>query len=432
MFLQHPQTISGKHNVIRPGIWRLTAASCSFALSTAATVLIARTLGPSAFGIYMFVLWLATVAVPAVGVGMSMVTSRHMAEIQGQEGPRLVAGAFYFVWKRQYRRILLYCLLYLLLAFPLSRFFAASAPALLLFLAGLTALPLLLSGVAGITLRSLRRFDLLAVIHLFAAGMNLFLVLIAIQLQGDRVGIFLLVSAIAGTLTLAVALLCIMRLLPMRQAMQPGILLQDRLTRGLNNSLLLFTLDVIVWQRSELLLLAHGHSSAELGFYALSSAISVRVIDISPTLLSTCILPLLLHYVPGQRYTNAGDAFIKTSLYVACLTIPLCIGTLVFCPVIISYCFGTVYLPVVTPLRILLIAAAFGSVATVSLTHLANADRKRAQIRLGTSAALLNIVLALPCIALWGVTGAALASAAAQFVSATGSILMCRKLILAT
>jgi O-antigen/teichoic acid export membrane protein len=258
------------------------------------------------------------------------------------------------------------------------------------------------------------------------------LVLIAIQLQGDQVGIFLLVSAIAGTLTLAVALLCIMRLLPMRQAMQPGILLQDRLTRGLNNSLLLFTLDVIVWQRSEMLLLAHGHSSAELGFYALSSAISVRVIDISPTLLSTCILPLLLHYVPGQRYTNAGDAFIKTSLYVACLTIPLCIGTLVFCPVIISYCFGAAYLPVVTPLRILLISAAFGSVATVSLTHLANADRKRAQIRLGTGAALLNIVLALPCIALWGVTGAALASAAAQFVSATGSILMCRKLILAT
>ncbi|TMB82212.1 MAG: hypothetical protein E6J44_10220 [Chloroflexi bacterium] len=70
-----------------------------------------------------------------------------------------------------------------------------------------------------------------------------------------------------------------------------------------------------------------------------------------------------------------------------------------------------------------------GSVATVSLTHLADGDRKRAQIRLGTGAALLNIVLALPCIAIWGTTGAALASAAAQIVSATGSILICRKLI---
>src|SRR2546423_9283878 len=325
MLLQHPQTISGKHSVIRPGVWRLSAAGCSFALSTAATILIARTLGPSAFGIYMFMLWLATVAVPAVGVGMSMMTSRHMAEIQGREGPRLVAGVFYFVWKRQYRRILLYCLLYLLLAFPLSWFFGASAPVLLLFLAGLTALPLLLSGVAGITLRSLRRFDLLAIINLFGAVTSVFLILIAIQLQGDQVGIFLLASAIAGTLTLVAALLCIMRLQPMRQAMKPGTLLLDRLTRGLKNSLLLFTLDVIVWQRSEMLLLAHGHSSAELGFYALSSAISARVIDISPALLSTCVLPLLLRYMPGQRYTSACGAFVKTSLYVACLAIPLCI-----------------------------------------------------------------------------------------------------------
>ena len=211
--------------------------------------------------------------------------------------------------------------------------------------------------------------------------------------------------------------------------MKPGTLLLDRLTRGLNNSLLLFTLDVIVWQRSEMLLLAHGHSSAELGYYALSSAISARVIDIAPALLSTCVLPLLLRYAPGQRYTSASGAFVKTSLFVACLAIPLCIGTILFCPTVISYCFGDAYLPMVTPLRILLISAAFGSVATVSLTHLADGDRKRAQIRLGTGAALLNIVLALPCIAFWGTTGAALASAAAQLVSATGSILICRKLI---
>ncbi len=429
MLFQDPQAISGKHSVIRPGIWRLNAASCSFALSIAASILIARTLGPGDFGIYMFVLWLATAAVPAVGLGMSMMTSRHMAEIQGREEPRLVAGVFYFVWKRQYRRISLYCLLYLLLAFPLSFFFGANAPVLLLLLAGLTALPLLLSGVAGITLRSLRRFDLLAAIQLFGAVISLLLVLIAVQLQGEQVGIFLLASAVAGTLTLAVALLCIIRLLPMRQAMQPGTLLQDRLTRGLNNSLLLFTLDIIVWQRSEVLLLAHGHSSAELGFYALSSAISARIVDIPPTLLSTCVLPLLLRYVPGQHYTSACDAFVKISLSVACLAIPLCIGAIVFCPIIVSYCFGDAYLPVVTPLRILLISAGFGSIATVSLTHLANGERKRAQIRLATGAALLNIVLALPCIAFWGATGAALASATAQVVSAAGSILICRKLI---
>ncbi len=391
----------------------------------------------------MFVLWLATVAVPAIGVGMSSQTRRYIAGIQGREEPRIAAGIFSFVWQRQYRSILLYCVVYILLAFPLSWFFGGNAPILLLLLAGLSALPLLLSGVASITLRSLRRFDLLGAIHLFGAVTTVLLVIISIitmatsvtpastvtQLQSNQVEIFLLISAVASTLTLAIALICIVRLLPIREATPPGPTLKDRLTRGLNNSLLLFTLDVIVWQRSELLLLARGHSTAEMGYYALSTIISTAFIDISPTLLSTCLLPLLLRYVPSQRYTSASDAFTKTSRSIALLAIPLCLCAILFCPAIISFCFGNAYLPVVTPLRILLVSAAFGSISAVSLTHLANGDRKRTQIRLGTAAAFLNIVLAVPLIAFWGVTGAALACAIAQIASATGSILICRKLI---
>ncbi len=429
MPLQHGRAFSRKPGVTRPGLVRLSIAACSFVVSVCTAIFIARLLTPDAFGIYMFVLWLATVAVPAIGVGMLAVTSRHIAAIQSQQEPHVAAGIFHFVWRQQYRSILLYCLIYILLAWPFSKLFGASAPVLFLLLAGLSALPQLLSGVASITLRSLRRFNLLAAIRLFGAVTTLLLVSLITQVQADLIAMLLLISAIAATIPLAIAIFSIMRLLPVREAIAPGVLLKDRLTRGLNNSLLLFIMDVIVWQRSEMLLLTQKHSTAELGFYALSSIISTRVIDIAPTLLSTCLLPLLLRYVPGQRYVSAGDAFVKTSRYVALLAIPLCVGAIIFCPGIISFCFGNAYLPIVTPLRILLVAAAFGSVATVSLTHLANGERKQAQIKLGIYAASLNILLAVPCIALWGVTGAALACAVAQIVSAVGSILICKELI---
>ncbi len=429
MPVQYARANLGKPGATRPGFGCLSIAACSFVVSVCTTILIARLLTPAAFGIYMFVLWLATAAVPAIGVGMLAVTSRHIAEIQSQQKPHLAAGIFHFVWRRQYRSILLYCLIYILLAWPFSKLFGATVPLLFLLLAGLSALPQLLSGVASITLRSLHRFDLLAAIRLFGTVTTLLLVILVTQVQENLIGILLLISAIAATIPLAIALICILRLLPVREATAPGAMLKDRLTRGLNNSLLLFTMDVIVWQRSEMLLLAQRHSTAELGFYALSSIISTRVIDIAPTLLSSCLLPLLLRYVPGQRYTCASDAFVKTSRYVALLAIPLCVGAIIFCPGIIAFCFGNVYLPVVMPLRILLVAAAFGSIATVSLTHLANGERKQAQIKLGIYAASLNILLAVPCIALWGVTGAAFACAVAQIVSATGSIFICKGLI---
>lgn len=375
----------------------------------------------------MFVTWLATVATPAIGVGMSTLTSRHLAEIQGREKVQVVAGIFQFVWRRQYRRVLIYCLVYLLLIVPLSRLYGQLAPAHLLFLAGVSVLPLLLYSTVSITLRSLHRFDLLAAIHLFGTVITLLLVLLLIESHDVRIDVLLLALAIANSLALAAALASIIRLLPMKQAIQPGPFLKDRLTRGLSNSLLLFTFDVIVWQRCELLLLARGHSTADLGFYALSALISTRVMNISPALLSTCILPLFFRYIPGQRYTNAASAFVKTSLYVAVIAVPLCVLSILLCPYFISYCFGEAYLPVVTPLRILLVSAAFGSVSTVSLTHLANADRRRAQVRLGMVTALLKIALAVPGIVLWGITGAALASAVAQIISAIGSIFICKR-----
>lgn len=432
MLLHYARAVSDKQSVTRPGFIRLSAAACSTLLGIGSSILVARTLGPGAFGIYTCVLWLATVSVPMIGVGMSNTTSRHIAGIQQRQEPRIAAGIFRFVWRCQARSMLAYCGLYLLLAIPLSWWFGANAPLLVILLAGLGALPLLLSGVVGVTLRGLRRFDLLATIHLFSAVVGLFLITLAVQVPGEQseqIGLFLLASALAATLSLAVGFICVVRLLPVRDAMLPNGLVVDRLTRGLSNSVPLFLLDGIVWQRSEVLLLGHWQSATQLGFYSLSAIISTHMMEFSPMALSTCILPLMLRTLPRWRYAGAADAFVKTSLYVALLALPLCILTIVFCPIIVVFCFGAAYLPVVLPLRLLAISATIGGIATVSLTHLANGERCRAQIRLGMVAAALNIVLAVPLIMWWGITGAALASMIAQLVSAIGSIGICWKLI---
>ena len=427
MSLRYWQVVSSKLDVTWIGFWRLSTAACSAALSFCSSILVTRTLGPGAFGSYILVLWLATVMMPAIGIGASTLTSRHIAELQIREVPRLTAGIFYFIWRRQFGRILLYCLIYMLLIFPCSWFFGTRTPILLLLLAGLSVPPLLLGSVANITLRSLRRYDLIAVIHMVGILAALLLMLIATQVPGELIRLLLIALAISSTFTLIIALVCITRLLPMGHALAPGLLLKERLTRSLNNSFLLFMLDVIVWQRSELVLIAHWRGAAELSFYALASIISASMMEIPPVLLSTYILPLVLRYVPGQRYSNAADAFIKTSCYMIALAVPLCIVTWLFCPAIISSWFGDTYLPAVTPLRILLIGSTIGSISIVSLTYLANGERKGAQTRLGAIAAALNIVLSIPCILLWGITGAALASTVSRVVSAVGSIVICKR-----
>lgn len=365
---------------------------------------------------------------------MSTLVSRQVAEIQSHEPPRLIAGVFYFLWYRQHRSILLYCLTYILLSFLLAHFFHLFTSGLLL-LVGLSTLPLLLSGTAGITLRSMRRVDLLSMLRLFSVLLTLFFVIVATQVSGEPIEAFILASALASTLTLALAVVCVIRLLPLEQALQPGIFLRERLTCSLNHSFVTFLLDAVVWQRSELLLLACWRNPAELGFYTLSTIISTRIVGFAPTLFSRWIFPLMLHYMPEHRYLDAYDSFVKTSCYIIFLAVPIYTILITFSPAMVLHFLGSAYLPIVQPLRVLLIAAAFGSIATVSLTHLAGSRQKytreiqRIQRWLNVGVVGLKIGLAVPFIVLWGITGAAIVSAIAQVASALVAIFLCKRLL---
>ncbi len=428
MFLSHSRSISNKRPASSFGHWQIATALCATIVEWGTYILIARTLAPSFFGTYVFVQWLATITVPLIGVGTSTLSNRRIADLQSRETARSAAGIFYFLWYRQCHSMLLYCLLYIALAYPLFKLFHICQPQLLL-LASLSALPLFLSSVAGITLRSLRRIDLLVTLHLFGALSALLFCLIASQISKERVGILLLASSLAGTLTLIMAILCVTRLLPLRQALRPGIFLKERLLQQLKRAPLFFLCDLIVWQRSELLLLACWRRPDELAFYTMSTLFSTGLLQLAPLLFSLLIQPILHRYFPQRRYLSAYSTFMRSSCYIALLALSLCSAAIWFSPLLVLTLFGVAYLPLILPLRILLVSALFGSVATVSLTHLTANEHKKAQLWVGMSAASLNALLAVPLVALWGMTGAALACTCAQIVSSVGSILLCSRLL---
>ncbi len=420
--------------IIWPGIWHNSTIVCSLLINAGIYIIVARALGPQIFGSYLFAQWLATITVPVIGTGMSTLVSRQVAEIQSHESPRLIAGIFYFLWYRQHRSILLYCLLYMLISFLLAHFFHLFTSGLLL-LVGLSTLPLLLSSVAGTTLRSIRRADLLAMLHLFYTLLALLFVIIAAQVNGEPMEAFILAFALANTLTLILSVICVIRLIPLEHAMQPGIFLSERLTCSLNHSWFTFILDAVIWQRCEFLFLAFWHTPAELGFYALSALITTKVIGLAPALFSRWLFPLVIHYMPEHRYLSIYDAFVRTSCYIIFLAVPICTLLIIFSPAMILRSLGSAYLPMVQPLRILLIAAAFGSIATVSLTHLAaykhlsTREVQRLQKWLNIGVVGFKISLTVPCILLLGITGAAIVSTMAQIMSALITIFLCNHLL---
>ena len=427
-----PTTTAKKGKQAHAGVWYYFIALCTL-LSTAGTyIIIARELGPETFGVYLFIQWLTTTSIPLLGTAMSPLTSRNVALVQSKEPPRLMAGVFYFLWYRQHLSIVFYCLFSALVAFVLTKYLHIFALDLLL-LAGLATLPIMLSGVAGTTLRSLHRNSILTILHLLGAIVTLLLVIIATRLSGRPIEAFLLAFAMANTFTLILAVICIIRLLPLEQAQKPGIFLRERLHDGLQHSWFLFALDVIIWQHGELLFLAWHIAPAEIGFYALGALVSAKMIDVAPALFSYWFFPLLAHSLPRYRYLNPYDAFVRSSYSTAFLAVPLCAISILAIPFLVSFFLGTAYLPLVRPMQILLIATAFGSIATVGLTYLAHyspaskAATDTIQLRCNIGVALLKIVIAVPLILTGGMLGAALASTAAQIISSLLTIFTCKR-----
>ena len=421
-----------KQRIIQPGVWRLSMACCSLCVRFCTYILIARALGTQNFGILLFIQWIAALFLPIIGIGMTPLTSRTIVDIQHHETSRSIAGIFHLLWRQQCRRILLYCLAYVPLALLLALFTKGAVPLFLFLIAGLADLPLLLSSIVSTTLQGLRHYDLLAGLRFFSTLLNFCFAFAEIHMHEVKLGVLLLTPAFTSIVTLTIALLYITKFLPLHQVTEPGPLLRERVERSQRPSWLLFLLDSVIWREFLflVLILLYWHMPSELGFYAFSMLLCIHLIEVTPTMFVTCIVPLLSRLFPVQHYSSIYDAFVRTSCMIAIIAVVLCTLLTLCCPLFIETCFGVAYLPMVAPLRVLLIAVVFGSIATVSLTYLAQRAPKREQLWLGIGTATLHIGLGVPCIVLWGITGAAIAGTIAHVFASTGTILLCRKLLL--
>ena len=429
MFLSNERVV--KQRVIQPGVWRLSMACCSLCVRFCTYIIIARALGTQDFGILLFIQWIATLFLPIIGIGMTPLTSRTIVDIQHHETLRSMAGIFHLLWRQQCWRILLYCFAYIPLALLLTLFTKGAVPLFLFLIAGLATLPLLLGSIVSATLQGLHRYDLLAGLRFFSTLLNFCLALVEIHIHKAILGMLLLTPAFASVVTLTIALLCVTKFLPLHQVTEPGPLLRERIERGQRPSWLLFLLDSVIWREFLflVLILLYWHMPSELGFYAFSMLLCVHLIEVAPTVFVTCIVPLLSRLFPVRHYSNTYDAFVHTSCTIAIVAVVLCTLLTLCCPLIIEIGFGVAYLPMVAPLRVQLIAVAFGSIATVSLTYLAQHAPRREQLWLSMGTATLHVALGVPCIVLWGITGAAIAGTIAHIFASTGTILLCRRLL---
>jgi O-antigen/teichoic acid export membrane protein len=112
-------------------------------------------------------------------------------------------------------------------------------------------------------------------------------------------------------------------------------------------------------------------------------------------------------------------------------SIPFCFAGIGLSTTIIRLLFGSAYLPMAPVLNVLLISSCFGIIASPGSSVYYATERQGYMVKIGLCIAILNIVLNLSLIPVFGAVGAAIANSVSQAAAVIiGTSIICRILVI--
>ncbi len=402
--------------VAKNTFYNLTAFLCGNLFTFLASVLVARHLGPTLMGEYSFLIWLLSLLHFCATLGLPSTMTRFLAEALGRGEVGEVRALFDFLL----RRLILLASGIGAAVLALSLFIAHYPLNLYLILITATFLPLTVVSFFSSTLIGLQRFDVLAKLTFLNAPLRFLLILIVLMGDGT-IGWLLLAFFVANLFHLVSLSMAARRELgrariPLGRMKLPADLTKRMGSYSLGISLVL-SIDVIVWQRSEVFFLKQFSPAPEIAFYALAFGLAAMVIQI-PYQFTRLLMPLFTETLSRRGLEELRPLYRQAIKYQALLSFPLGLGVAAVAPPLLAFIYGKAYGPMILPFQVMAVGGIFGALSAPASAVLHSLEAQRLLLRQGLIAAAFNLALDLLLIPPWGAVGAALANSLAQAMAA--------------
>jgi O-antigen/teichoic acid export membrane protein len=377
------------------------------------SVLLARTLGPERFGQYALVMAIVSFAYVLAQLGVPATVRRYAAELDGHgqlEIAGLVAGRALRIGLRNALAVTLFLSLS---AIPVAAFFDQPLLRVYLVLGAARLIPMIAVGVLRSLLGGLQQYAYLVHLNLVMSPMWVAGCAVALWFGAGIVGVLVTSFVVEGLLVVGLA---------WRAQRQVGIRWRGRLPDSLHSRIVRYNwalaaivlLNVIVWQRSELLFLGRFSGAVQVSYYAVPFALTSRGGDLLPGAILGVLLPNLTHAQGAGDHTRFNAVFGEAVRYLAMLTLPICLFGIPLAPTIIRVVYGPAFGPAAVVLQILLVSIIFSVLGQASQSALLGVESQGWLVKTGIAAAVLSIGLDLALIPRWGAIGAAVANTIVQ------------------
>ena len=367
----------------------------------AATIIVARVLGPTGTGDVAYAMWAALAASQVAGLALPQVAMRYLAA----EGAGLAAGIARWVATRSAGSAVLAAALAAAVVHVGARSRTTELVAMTATFAGLQTV-----GTAGQSLLAGRQsFRSLALLSGLSA---------AVQLVGVTIGA--ISSGSAGALVGYAAAQAVLATAVLvhadgAQPLTPHLL--RRMRSYALHSWLATVVSLFAWSRLEVLFIERSSGAGAVAMY--SVALTLSQLATQPTLLlGGALLP---HFAALQAggIDRIEAAFGTVIRIFSALTLPLCFGIAALSPAIVELLFGAAFAGAVVPTAVVVAFAGFGAMGSATSSLLYALERASFISRAGVLAAVAAVVTYAVAIPAWGATGA---GAARSFVQGAATV----------
>ncbi len=421
---------SGRRYFVGGGLWLMGLRLASVGLGLAASALLARYLGATEFGVFAFGVSLATLlALPLTG-GLPTLLLREIAAARARSEPQLEGG----VIRWGYRMLLGASLGLLVLA--LLGYLIGTATGLWPWDERMTWVALLVVLlVPGMSLLHVQRSILSGYEHVVLGGLGeqLFrpFVMVALLLGAP----VLLAYGSAGALgmqLLAVAVAVVLGWVMMRRVLpsQGGGTYEIRHSEWLRALLPLTALSAttIIKNNTDILMLGVMQPAAEVGTYRIAAQVAVLTTIVMQILRSLSAPRIAAAHARGdQDGLQAQFVYAGRAMFVAALGVVVLFAA--FGSPVLVWVFGPDYAASYWPCLVLALGALFSSGCGLVGVALQVTKHAHLAARSAVIAAVVNVVLNLVLIPLYGATGAAIATSIALVVMQTQQWLIARRVL---
>jgi O-antigen/teichoic acid export membrane protein len=407
---------SNTRTIASNSLWIGLELACSIVAAFATSIPMARVIGPEGMGYFNYVQWLTNLSGIVGLLGIPSATRKYMAEYLGAGKPEIARAVFRATLNLQ----IIIASAVVAVGLPLVLWGAPAAYKWISFFLVLSLWPSMVASIPSQANNAGERMAFNTAGSLVSYVVNIASVTISLLLGWNLLGIAIGVLAFR-TVDCAIRSFLVHRWLRDVAVVPLPSELRRRMTSFSSLSLILMILNMIVWDRSDMVFLRHlVRDTAQISFFSVAINLIDRIQAIPSAFGVAAFATIQAQY--GRDRRELPNVTSNALWYSFAFSAPLLLGLAAMSPQVIPFLFGAKYTPAI-PVLVVAALLAIPKCLVAPVWSVMEAETQQAfLIGLMILCAIVNIGLDILLIPLLAAMGAVIANGVAQLLLPLGLV----------